>query len=165
MKTLYIVRHAKSSWDHSGLEDHQRPLMEKGKKRTKYVVDYLRDRNTEVDLILSSHAVRAYETAKIIADGIHYPISEIVVSEDIYFGHSDGLFTILYGLSDDVNSIMLFGHNPTFTMFANNFLENKIDNLPTSGVVCISFDMKSWSEIHNAKKEVQFVISPRELKK
>ena len=67
MKTLYIVRHAKSSWDHPGLGDDQRPLLEKGKKRTKYVVDYFLENNCRPDLIISSHAVRAFETAKIIA--------------------------------------------------------------------------------------------------
>ncbi len=77
MKTLYIVRHAKSSWDHPGLGDDQRPLLEKGKKRTKYVVDYFLENNINPDLIISSHAVRAFETAKIIATSLDYPENKI----------------------------------------------------------------------------------------
>lgn len=164
MKTLYIVRHAKSSWDHPGLGDHERPLLEKGKKRTKYVVDYLLDKGIKPDMIISSHAVRAHETAKIIATGVHYPDKNIVVSRNLYFGYSDNVYDIFYDLSDEVNSLMIVGHNPTFTTFANNFLDQKIDNLPTSGIVGIAFDMKSWSEIHQAASTVQFVISPRMLK-
>ena len=164
MKTLYIVRHAKSSWDHIGLEDHERPLLEKGKKRTRYVVDYLTENNTSVDLIMSSHAVRAHETAKIIARALHYPEDEIMVSKNIYFGYPDRFFDLFYDLSSDVNSLMMVGHNPGFTIFANYFLDKKIDNLPTSGVVCISFDTDAWEDIHNSKRKVKFVISPRMLR-
>ena len=164
MKTLYIVRHAKSSWDHPGLEDHQRPLIEKGKKRTRYVIDYLQDHEVRVDLLMSSHAVRAHETAKLIAEGIQYPLSDIQVSKDLYFGYADGLFDVFYEVSDDVDSVMIVGHNPTFTYFANNFLDKKIDNLPTSAVVCIAFDTKHWSEIQHSERKVKFVISPRLLK-
>lgn len=164
MKTLYIVRHAKSSWDHPGLEDHQRPLLEEGKKRTKYIVDYFQEKDIHVDLIMSSHAVRAHETAKIIGNGMQYPESDILISKNIYFGYPDSLFNIFFDLSDDVNSLMLVGHNPTFTTFANYFLDRKIDNLPTSGVVCITFDMKSWVDIHDSKRKVKFVISPKLLR-
>ena len=164
MKTLYIMRHAKSSWDNPGLEDYQRPLLEKGKKRTRYVVDYLLEANTTLDLIISSHAVRAHETAKIIANALHYPVDKIVISRNIYFGYPDSYFDVFYDLSDEVESLMLVGHNPGFTTFANYFLDNRIDNLPTSGVVCIAFDMNSWESIHDSKRKTKFVISPRNLK-
>lgn len=164
MKTLYIMRHAKSSWDNPGLEDYQRPLLEKGKKRTRYVVDYLLEANTTLDLIISSHAVRAHETAKIIANALHYPADKIVISKNIYFGYPDSYFDVFYDLSDEVDSLMLVGHNPGFTTFANYFLDNRIDNLPTSGVVCITFDMNSWEGIHDSKRKTKFVISPRDLR-
>ena len=80
MKTLYIVRHAKSSWDQAGLADHQRPLLEKGKKRTKRIIDYLLENNIKADLIISSHAVRALETARIIGYALNYPVDEIRIS-------------------------------------------------------------------------------------
>jgi len=164
MKTLYIVRHAKSSWDNPGLEDDQRPLLEKGKKRTKYIVDYLLKNNVKLDLIMSSHAVRAFETARIIARAIQYKEDKIVISKSLYFGYSDSLFNVFYDLSDDVSSLMLVGHNPTFTAFANSFLEKKIDNLPTSGVVCIEFNLEKWENIHDSERKVKFVISPKSLK-
>ncbi len=164
MKLLYIVRHAKSSWDHPGLEDYQRPLLEKGKKRTKYVVDYLLQKQTHVDLILSSHATRAQETARIIANALNYPENRIIISKNIYHGDVDQLFNHFYDLSDDVKSLMMVGHNPTFTYFSNYFLEKPIDNLPTSGVVCIEFQTEKWSNFLEVPRKTRFVIYPRKLK-
>ncbi len=164
MKTLYIVRHAKSSWDHPGLEDHQRPLLEKGKKRTRYVIDYLLNDQARVDLIVSSHAVRAHDTARIIANALHYPADRIMVSKNLYFGDPESFFDLFYDLSDDIDSLMLVGHNPGFTTFSNYFLDKKIDNLPTSGIVCITFDMQGWENIHDSKRKTKFVISPRQLR-
>jgi len=161
MKTLYIVRHAKSSWDYPELSDHERPLLEKGKKRTKLVAGYLLKNNIRIDRIITSHAVRAFETAKIIAAEINYPEDEIRISEDIYFGDADSLFEQLYSLQDTVQSIMMVGHNPTFTYFANYFLKKEIEWLPTSGIVCIKFRTDKWKKLHNAKKTVKFVITPK----
>jgi len=164
MKTLFIARHAKSSWDHPGLEDYQRPLLEKGKKRSKYVIDYLLQMKVKTDLIISSHAVRAKETAKIIAGALNYPEDKILISKEIYFGNTDKLFNHFYDLPDDVDSLFMVGHNPTFTSFANYFLDQKIDNLPTSGIVCIDFDTNSWENILEAPRTTRFVISPKKLK-
>lgn len=164
MKELYIMRHAKSAWDHPGLDDAQRPLLEKGKKRTKYIVDFLLEQNTHLDLIISSHAVRAHETAKIIANALHYPEGKIMISKNIYFGNPESYFNLFYDLPDDLNSIMMVGHNPGFTIFASNFLDEKTDDLPTSGIVCISFEMKSWDKIHTSPRKTKFMISPKILK-
>jgi len=161
MKTLYIVRHAKSSWDHPGLSDHERPLLQKGEKRTNLITDYLLEKKVNVDLILSSHAVRAYETAKIIANGLDYPEDNIQISESIYHGDIDTLLSHLFETPDIVASVMMFGHNPTFTYFANYFLKDKLDWLPTSGVVCVEFKTDKWENIMDAKKRVKFVISPK----
>ncbi len=164
MKTLYIVRHAKSSWEQSGIEDHERPIIEKGKKRTKLVIDYLLKHDVTVDLMLSSYAVRALDTAKIIARALNYPEGKIQISKSIYHGDAGNLLDLFFDLSDDVNSLMIFGHNPTITNFANGFLEKKIDWLPTSGVVCIEFDADKWEQVPTAKKRIKFVISPKSVK-
>ena len=164
MKTLYIVRHAKSSWDNPGLADHERPLLEKGKKRTKYVIDYMIENNIKVDLIISSHAIRAWQTASAIGNALNYPEDRIQISTAIYHGDVDSLMNHFFDLSDDVNSLMMVGHNPTFTTFANYFLHKKIDWLPTSGIVCIEFDTDKWDNVINAQKKAKFVITPRLLK-
>lgn len=163
MKTLYIVRHAKSSWNHPELSDEERPLLEKGKKRTRKIINYFRERNVKVDLIISSHAVRAHETARIIAHGIGYPIENIVISQQVYHAGADLLFDQFFDLSDDINSLMIVGHNPAFTNFANHFLEKKIDWLPTSGVVSVSFDTRLWVNLPLAKPRLNFIVYPKEL--
>lgn len=164
MKTLYIVRHAKSSWDHLGLADHERPLLPKGVNRTKLITDYLLERNTKIDLIITSHAVRALETAKIIANALHYPEDKIQISTDIYHSDFDSLLNHLFETPDDIESLMMAGHNPTFTYFANYFLKDKLDWLPTSGVVCVEFKTDRWEKVLDAKKRVKFVISPKMVK-
>ncbi|MCF8230014.1 MAG: histidine phosphatase family protein [Bacteroidales bacterium] len=165
MKTLYIVRHAKSSWDYPDLPDHDRPLLEKGKKRTKKIIDFLLENKVRVDYIISSSAERALETAKFLARAMNYPIEDIKVDPQVYHADVAKLEDQFYDLSDQFQSLMIVGHNPTFTNFANEFLENKIDWLPTSGIVCIEFDTNYWEKIFDVKSKTRFIIYPKMLKK
>jgi phosphohistidine phosphatase len=164
MKTLYIVRHAKSSWDYPGLPDYERPLLEAGKRKTEKIIDYLIRQDTKPDLILSSHAVRAKETAALIAKGLSYPEDKIQILTMIYQGNIEDLFKLIVGLPSEINSVMMVGHNPTFTSLANHFLAESIDWLPTSGVVCIEFKTEKWENIIGAEKRTKFVISPKLIK-
>jgi len=163
MKTIYIVRHAKSSWNAIDLPDEQRPLMEKGKKRTEKVIDYLHENHIKVDCMISSHAVRAYETAKILAKGIKFPVGDIRIDSMIYHANGDEILSQIYGLPDICNSVMLVGHNPALTDFVNIFLESPIENLPTSGIVSISFDTDHWEKVSMAGTKTNFILFPKEL--
>ncbi|MEA3479029.1 MAG: histidine phosphatase family protein [Bacteroidota bacterium] len=161
MKTLYIVRHAKSSWDYPELMDEERPLLDKGKKRTKKVVDFLLTKGVSLDSVKSSHAVRALETARIIAHAVHFPVDDIIVEKQIYHASAEQLFDQFNDLSDNIQSLMMVGHNPTFTNFANYFLDSGIEWLPTSGIVSISFDTESWVDVMKAKRKTNFVVYPK----
>jgi phosphohistidine phosphatase len=163
MKTIYIVRHAKSSWTNPELPDAERPLLEKGRKRAKKVIDYLQDRNIRVDYIISSHAVRAMETAKILARGLNYPLENIKIDPQVYFATGDSLINQFFDMPERFDSVMIVGHNPTLTDFVNKFLKEPIDNLATSGVVSISFDTMNWESIPLAKRKTNFVLIPKEL--
>jgi len=163
MKTLYFIRHAKSSWDFTELTDEERPLIEKGIKRAKKLGKYLKEQNIKADMILTSHADRAFQTAQIIAKKINYPLEKIIIDKKIYGTGIDNLFETIFGLSDEYSCIILFGHNPTFTNIANYFLDEKIENLPPSGLVCIEFKTDQWNEIVNAPKLKNYVIRPKEL--
>lgn len=164
MITLYIVRHAKSSWEQPSISDHERPILEKGVKRTKFVAKFLIEKKTRIDLIVSSDAKRAYQTAVILADKLNYPKQKISLSNMIYHAASQDIADIFYEIPENVNSLMLVGHNPTMTDFANQFLEEKIEWLPTSGVVCVSFGTTEWPEIFTVKPVVNFVAYPKALK-
>lgn len=164
MKTIYIVRHAKSSWNAIDMPDEKRPLLEKGKKRSKKVIDYFHKNNINVDYIISSHAVRAHETAKILAHGLKYPVENIKIDSHIYYADGDSILNQFYDLPKRFNSVMIVGHNPSLTDFVNLFLKSPIDNLPTSGVVSISFETDHWEEVPVAKRKTNFVLIPKELK-
>lgn len=157
MKTLYLARHAKSSWENPDLPDAERPLLEKGKKRTKKMIDYLLNQNVKMDQIISSHAKRALETAKILAHAFHYPLNDIKVDHLIYEGDEQQIANHFFDLPNTVDHIWVIGHNPTITNFANMFLDEKIDQLQTSGVVCIHFDTPYWENIRYSPREVGFI--------
>ncbi|MBI9037851.1 MAG: histidine phosphatase family protein [Bacteroidales bacterium] len=161
MKTIFIVRHGKSSWDFPELSDKKRPLLKKGINRTKKIGKYLSDNNIKVDLIISSPAVRAFETARIIAKEINYPKEKIEINNSIYESNEENILVIIESLPNEINSIMIFGHNPAFTYFSNYFLEDKLDWLPTSGTVSISFQTDDWMKIVSAKRKINFVLTKR----
>jgi phosphohistidine phosphatase len=164
MKTIYVVRHAKSSWDISDIPDIKRPLLEKGKKRTKKVIDYLLENGIQVDYIISSHAVRALDTAKILAHALKYQ-DEIKIDSHLYFTDGDSIIDQFFDLPDRYKSVMIVGHNPALTDFINHYLDTPIDNLPTSGIVSISFDTGRWDKVPSAAHKVNFVLFPKELEK
>jgi len=163
MKTLYLVRHAKSSWETPGQSDTDRELVPKGIKKTKKVVSYLLNRKTSVDLMISSQAVRAYETAKIVAAGLNYPVDKIKIDRKIYDGYYDRILDLIYATSNEVNSLMIFGHNPTITQLANLFLHPGLEDMPTSAVVCITFNTEKWEQIPSAEAKQEFVVFPKML--
>ncbi len=164
MKTLYLMRHAKAAWEEPGVSDVDRPLLPKGHKKTKLIVDYLLKRETSVDIIISSPAARAYETAKIVAEGLNYPVNKIKTDRKIYDGYNDRILDIIYGTSNEINSLMIFGHNPTITHLANLFLHPGIESMATSCIVCLSFDTDKWESIPSIDAVQEFIVFPKMLK-
>jgi phosphohistidine phosphatase len=165
VKTLYIVRHAKSYLKEPGIPDHERPLLEKGKKRTKRIIDFLLLHRVKPDIILSSSARRAIETANFVAKGLNTPKNRIKSLSYFYKIDSQGIINEFMDFSDKYKSVMIIGHNPAVTNFVNLYLNTKIDSLPTSGVVCIKFNTQKWEEIETSKFSIGFVIYPAMLKK
>jgi phosphohistidine phosphatase len=162
-KTLLMVRHGKSSWKHSGQADHERPLLKTGIERTDRMGQFLLSKGILPDLVVSSHAVRAFETAKILAGVLGYPIHEIQIERNIYYFGSDGLFDLAMALPDDKEVVMLVGHNPAMTQLANVFLEQKLDYLPTTGMVSVRIDADKWEELPVADNQVAFLATPKML--
>jgi len=163
MKTLYLVRHAKSSWGHPGLTDFNRPLIDTGVKRNRKIIRYLNEKNVSVDLIISSPAVRTFETAKLIAAGIDYPIESINQEHVLYEAGLNDFLNVIYNVRDEINSLLIVGHNFTITHVANFFLGPEIEMLPTSGLVAISFETEHWKEIPAVKPEQLYVVFPKML--
>ncbi|MDP4282605.1 MAG: phosphohistidine phosphatase SixA [Bacteroidota bacterium] len=164
MKTLYLVRHGKSSWEEPGLSDQERPLTEKGIRKTDRIAEYLAGRNNKLDLIYCSPATRAKETAKIIANKVGTPENKICFERKIYDAYYDRILDLIYAAPNDADSLMILGHNPTITQVANLFLNPGIELMPTSAVVCISFDCDKWENIPSATPVQEFVVFPKMLK-
>jgi phosphohistidine phosphatase len=161
MKTLYIVRHAKSSWDDPTLGDEQRPLMEKGVQRTEKVIGLLKDKDIGLQLIVSSHAVRAYETARLFARGLGYPEKEIQQRSTLYHTSEETILSEVHRLPDEIHSVMMVGHNPGFTQFVNYLTQEEIDWLGTSAVARLDFKTDRWSQAGKSNCVLRFLISPR----
>ena len=144
MKTLFLIRHAKSSRDDPTLPDKDRPLNERGMRDASRVGEHLAKRDATPDLILSSPARRALTTAEIVARRLDYRLKEIVVDDRLYAGTPDDLLAVIHELDDKAKRVMLFGHNPELTELAHR-LSGKITDMATSAVAEFAFDGKSWS--------------------
>jgi phosphohistidine phosphatase len=163
MKKLVIMRHGKSSWDHPDLKDHLRPLNQRGVNNAISVAAKLLEVGLSPDAIVSSPAIRALDTAIIVATGLSYPLHEIATEGDIYEASEGELLKVLGRLDDGLNIVMLFGHNPGLTSLVNRLQSENLFNLPTSGVFAIELPINSWHQIGQAKGQKWFSIIAREL--
>lgn len=163
MKTLIILRHGKSSWDDSTLRDIDRPLLNKGKSRTQLIADYLKNNGLVPDLIISSPAIRAYETAVIAALNLNYRPEAIRKNDDLYFVNTEKYFEAVYSTPDELEKIMIVGHNPMITDFCNYFLTIKINNLPTSGLAVFNLHTDSWVETSKCSRTTEHLLFPKML--
>ena len=147
MKKLFIVRHAKSSWNFSELDDIDRPLNKRGKKNAPEMGKRLANRQIEPDIIITSPAKRAASTAKRIAQEISFPLENIQKQPLFYHGSISNIIAVLKGMSDDIVTLMIFGHNPGLTDLTNFLSGSDIYNIPTCGIAEIEFGISTWSEI------------------
>lgn len=147
MKTLYIMRHAKSSWKDPGLADHQRPLNKRGKRDVQVMGGRLKARAMRPDLIVCSDARRALDTAIPIAEMLGLDRSSIRRESDLYNASESRILKMVKGLDAGWPQVMIVGHNPGLNEFINRFLPSPIPHLPTAGIVALSFEIDAWQEI------------------
>jgi len=162
MKTIILVRHAKSSWKDPGLDDFDRPLNKRGKKNAPLMGEKLKERQITPDLVLSSPAKRARKTATAIAKAIGYPKKKIIFDDNMYHASAGYLFEIIRNLDDKHETIMLFGHNPDFNDLADMLLKkNPVHNIVTTGLYCIKFNVDQWQNVREEKGESVFYDYPK----
>jgi phosphohistidine phosphatase len=151
MKTLLLVRHAKSSWTDEAVKDIDRTLNDRGKYDAPMMGKRLAERNIQPDVILSSPAKRAKKTAQIIADEIEFDRDDIVFVDRLYLADIPDLIRSLHEHHNNADVLMMFGHNPGMTDFSNFLSDSSIDNVPTCGIATIEFEMDSWDSIEITK--------------
>ncbi|WP_210463244.1 MULTISPECIES: SixA phosphatase family protein [Rufibacter] len=162
MKTLYLLRHAKSSWKYEELSDHDRPLNKRGRTDAPLIGQELLEREIKLDLVVSSSAVRAITTASLVAKELNFAPDKIGVQEELYLISSEDLLIFVQSLPDEYNHVMVVGHNPAFTELANQLSPDKsIANIPTAGIVGLSFDCSHWGQISRDNAKLLFFDFPK----
>lgn len=161
MKTLYVIRHAKSSWDNPLLADADRPLNARGEADAPRMGKRLKKRAVRPDLMLSSPAVRAITTCRSIAAEIAYPLGKIKTDKKLYHAEDVEILSILQNLNDTFECVWIFGHNPGLTDFINQLTTEVIDNIPTCGVVACSLAIQRWDEADWKKGTVLYFDYPK----
>jgi phosphohistidine phosphatase len=164
MKTLYIVRHAKSSWSDVDLADIDRPLKERGVNDAIKIGERLRERNINPDIIFSSNAIRALHTAMIIARYLDFPFQRLMTRKEIYASTKESLFHFLSAIDNQNEKVMIVGHDPTLTNFLNHFLPNQqLDKIPTSSVVELQILAENWIELKKSTTKTISQILPKTM--
>ena len=161
MKTLILVRHAKSSWEEVGMDDAERPLNERGKKDAPQMAIRLKDKNIKVDVFISSPAKRAHKTAKYFAEEYDSGKKEILVINKLYGASVGSFLEVISTIEDKYQTAAIFSHNPGITEFANTLTSVHIDNVPTSGIFAVQANMSKWSEFLKAEKKFLFFDYPK----
>jgi phosphohistidine phosphatase len=166
---VYLMRHAKSSWDEPALADHDRPLAKRGRKAAKRLRKHIRDSAIEPDLVLCSSAARAIETL----EGVRAALGDarVEVESDLYRAGSDSLLRRLQALPEDVGDVMLIGHNPAIEGLADELAGAGGDSdvrgrmeakYPTGGLATLAFSGR-WSELDWDGAQLESFVVPREL--
>lgn len=147
MKKLLLIRHGKSDWNSPGLKDFDRSLNDRGYRNAPEMAKRLLERDLVPQAIVSSPAVRAKQTAEIFSGEWGYPVTNILFKEEIYEASASTLLKVINDLDDRFDSIALFGHNPGLTEIIIDLCNSDLYNLPTCGVIQISFPFESWKMV------------------
>jgi len=162
MKTLILVRHAKSSWNDQAQRDIDRPLNERGRQDAPLMADRLHERGARPQRIICSPALRTASTAEIFATRLAIPQELIHFERQIYLAGSNHLLQIVRHQDDNIDSVMLIGHNPAFTDFFNELCrEARLDNMPTCGVAELELPINSWAKAEFAQAELKYLDYPK----
>ncbi|MEJ2053910.1 MAG: histidine phosphatase family protein [Calditrichaceae bacterium] len=161
MKSLLLVRHAKSSWQYPGLTDFERPLNKRGHRDAPFMGELLLKRNAVPDLIISSPATRAITTARYFAENMKYSLEKIRTDERLYDASVNDITKVIYETDNTVESLMIVSHNPGLTETADRLSGKIFENIVTSAVMAIQFDAESWDKINSKNADVEFYEYPK----
>jgi len=163
LKTLILIRHAKSSWDDPGLNDFERPLNDRGKKDAPIMAERLYERGIKIDAFITSPARRARKTAEQFAKYYKKEKTDLLLKTELYLAGEENFSNVISKLDDDFDCITVFSHNPGITDFANSLADARVDNIPTCGIFAVSIETKKWNKFREAKKNFLFFDYPKAL--
>ncbi len=161
MKTLLIIRHAKSSWDNINTPDIDRPLNDRGKKDAPAMAKRVIKAGVQLDRLVSSPARRARHTAELFAREFKVKETDIVIRNELYHAQPAAFQQVIADLDDRRSAVALFSHNPGITAFVNTLTTVRLDNMPTCSVFAIKSDAPTWSEFFAGSREFLFFDYPK----
>jgi phosphohistidine phosphatase len=161
MKTLLLIRHAKSSWEVPGTNDFDRPLNERGKTDAPSMAGRLVNRKIQINYFIASPAKRAKKTAELFARQFLKDDKAIHFVANLYHGAADAYSSAIAELDGNWATVALIAHNPGITEFANSLTNQRIDNIPTCGIFAVTAPIETWSEFADAKKNFLFFDYPK----
>jgi phosphohistidine phosphatase len=162
MKTLYLLRHAKSSWKEPGLEDFDRPLNRRGREAAPLVGRYIRKQGLRVDLLLSSPAARARQTAALVHEAARLT-AELLDDERIYEADAARLLEVVEQAPESADALMLVGHNPGMEELLK-LLTGEAREMSTATLACVALDVEKWSKARAGAGRLEWLVRPKELK-
>jgi phosphohistidine phosphatase len=163
VRRLILFRHGKSSWDDSQLDDFARPLAQRGLRNVPEMGRRLAARGLPVTLIVSSPAARAISTARAVARELDYREDQIAEEPSLYLAGPAAILAIVRQAPATAETLMIVGHNPGMTEFANMLDDVRLGNMPTGGMLCVEFDAPSWADIQPAEARFAWFDTPKKL--
>src|SRR4051812_42248432 len=161
MKTLILVRHAKSSWDTPGISDFDRPLNERGKEDAPAMAKRLKEKGIKVDQFISSPAKRARKTAKYFAEEFGQKKDDILLIDVLYAANTSVFKRVVAELENKNDVVALFAHNPDIAEYAGSLTNVKVDDMPTCAIFAVQAETNDWAEFANAGKKFLFFDYPK----
>ena len=161
MKTLIVVRHAKSSWDVIGQKDFDRTLNERGKRDAPEMAKRLKEKGLKIDLFVSSPAKRAKKTARHFAEAFNMDKDAIVLIDKLYEAPMEAFYETVQGLNNKYDTVALIAHNPGITAFVNTLTDVHTDNMPTCGMFAVQTDTNNWKAFQESNRQFLFFDYPK----
>ena len=160
MKTLLLIRHAKSSWE-TGAGDFERPLNDRGQRDAPDMAGRMLNKAVAIDAFICSEAKRARQTAELFSIRYELAPTHIHYEPDLYLAGSAALQKVIINIDDRYASAAIFAHNPGLTDLANTLTTVRVDDMPTCSIYAVTIMADSWKDFAASKKEFQFFDYPK----
>ena len=161
MKTILLIRHAKSSWTDASLNDFDRPLNDRGKRDAPEMAKRLSDKKIKIDAFISSPAKRAKKTAIFFAKEFGIDEEKVIYKTELYGAPTEVFYEVIEKLDNEAENVAIFSHNPGITEFANSLTDVRADDMPTCSIFAIKSEAKKWNEFAASKKIFWFFDYPK----
>ena len=161
MKTLFLIRHAKSSWKTLNISDKDRPLNKRGMKDAPEMAQRLLEKGFTIDTIICSSANRTLSTAQLFAKVFHLKQEQMEIKPELYDSEAKVYYRLISQIENTKKSVAIIGHNPEISDFVNSLNSVTIDNIPTCGIVAIEIEGEDWSQFESASKSFLFFDFPK----